>query len=103
MVAFFKRPSPEETLDARIALLSRRAQPLPAATNGALAPAVSPPDDIPLELVPDAIAEPIADTTLIPPAPATPAATSELSVEDRLLLAQEELFTRLTTELSAER
>jgi hypothetical protein len=90
VVAFFKRPPTEETLDARIAGLStRRAQPVASAPD-------------PIRLPPPAL---VQDTDFLPsPTPAlSPAAALELSDEDRLLLAREELLARLTAELSPER
>jgi pilus assembly protein CpaF len=86
VVGFFKRPPAEDTLDARIAGLStRRALPVASAQPSA----------------------PVRDTAAAPalvpfPAPA-PAAPSDVSEEDRLLLAREELLARLTAELSPER
>src|SRR5262249_20188990 len=87
MVAFPKRPLTENGLDARIAALSRRAQPRVASPGP-----VTPPAPI------QALALPPAPD----PVPALPALT-EVSDEDRLLLVREELFDRLTTELSSER
>src|SRR6516162_6211351 len=110
MVAFFKRPVAEDTLDARIAVLSRRAQPLvntsdppvappsPAAPVPATGPGIARPAV--LEIVPPAAPE-------IAPAAAPPLPTvvpaSDLSEEDRFLLVREELLARLTAELSPER
>ena len=88
MVGFFKRPPTEDTLDARIAGLSTR-RALPVASAQPPAP------------VRDTAAAP----ALVPfpaPAPAAPSA-SDVSEEDRLLLAREELLARLTAELSPER
>jgi pilus assembly protein CpaF len=87
MVAFPKRPVTENGLDARIAALSRRAQPLVGAPDPVTPPA--PIQDLALPPAPD-------------PAPAVPALL-EVSEEDRLLLVREELFDRLTAELSSER
>ena len=109
MVAFFKRPSSEETLDARIAVLSRRARPLPPVPDRAAAPAAAAAQDAAPE--PDIAPDPVGDTAaeLIQDAAPTPLATPsaavapDLSDEDRLLLAQEELFLRLSAELSPER
>jgi len=115
MVAFFKRPSTEETLDARIAGLSRRVR-LPASANGAVTPAVAPPQDIALGPVrphpdPPPLAgegmeggvELIGEIAQIPSSAAALEAASYLSDEDRFLLAEEELLARLTAELSRER
>ncbi len=77
MVAFFKKSAPEDTLDARIAGLSRRAQPL----ANDLDPA------------------PTADLGPSPSPPAEP----EMSEEERLALACEELQAQLSAELSQER
>ena len=77
MVAFFKKSVPEDTLDARIAVLSRRAQPLVTAPDPA----------------------PAADLGPSPSPPAEP----ELSEEDRLALAREQLQAQLSAELSQER
>jgi hypothetical protein len=88
VVAFFKRPPTEDTLDARVAGLStRRAQPVASA----------PPSDSVRDTAPaHALVPPLA------PTPAAPSA-SDVSEEDRLLLAREELLARLTAELSPER
>ena len=87
MVAFFKRPPTEEALDARIAGLSRRAQPL-----------VNLPDSAPTTA-------PIQNATppLSPmPAPQLSApVAAEISEEDRLLMVRDELLARLTAELSS--
>jgi pilus assembly protein CpaF len=95
MVAFFKRPAQEEdTLDARIAVLSRRAQPLANATPN---------------FGHDAAADPVpaAAPNISPAAEAAPRTTAPasdiVSEEDRFLLVREELLTRLTTELTPER
>jgi pilus assembly protein CpaF len=112
MVAFFKRPPTEETLDARIAVLSRRARPLVPVADRAEAPAAAPvPDTVPeppQDTAPEPVqesraAEAIADAAPIPAAAPAAAAPPELTDEDRLLLAQEELYARLTAELSSER
>ena len=76
MVAFYKRPSAENTLDARIAVLSRRA----------ISPSPEPASDVP----------PTVNA-------ASPPASTEVSEEDRLLLAREELLARLTAEIPPER
>jgi pilus assembly protein CpaF len=77
MVAFFKKSAAEDTLDARIAGLSRRAQPL--------ANALDPPA--------------AADLGPSPSPPAEP----EMSEEERFALAREELQAQLSAELSQER
>ena len=112
MVAFFKRPAAEDTLDARIAVLSRRAQP-PANVPG---PATSLPTVVPdnaevtapettgaggPEIAPVAVPQ-IAATTALTQMP-TAVSPPALSEEDRFLLAREELLARLTGELSPER
>jgi pilus assembly protein CpaF len=89
VVALFKRPSAEDALDARIATLSRRAQPLANRSGQAPPPAPASIQDNDQIIA----AQPLT-------APALPPALSE---EDRLLLAREELLTRLTAELSTER
>jgi hypothetical protein len=112
MVGFFKRPAAEDTLDARIAVLSRRAKPPANPTDPATSlPSVVPDDadataaestgaamlDIAPVAVPHiaaAAASPRMPTAVSPPA---------LSEEDRFLLAREELLARLTGELSPER
>jgi pilus assembly protein CpaF len=102
MVAFFKRPPTEETLDARIAVLSRRAAPLtPAPDDRASAPVEEPGKDT----------APAAENEAIPssvqkkaaPLPEVVGVAPGMSEEDRLLLVREELFARLTAELSPER
>ena len=75
----------ENGLDARIAALSRRAQPL----VGSPGP-VTPPAPI-QDLAPPPATDPV------PALPALP----DVSEEDRLLLVREELFDRLTAELSS--
>src|SRR5262245_870930 len=90
MVAFPRRSPAETTLDARIAGLSRRAIPAANILEPATA-AVSAPEPV-LEL---------ANARAAAPAPVISA--SEVSEEDRLLLAREELLARLTAELSSER
>jgi hypothetical protein len=114
MVAFFKRPTAEEALDARIAVLSRRGQPLVNAPGAVQAP---PPEGVPdtdraaeAELASSAVTErrraavpdiPVA--AALAPTPGAAVSPPELSEEDRFLLAREELFARLTAELSPER
>jgi pilus assembly protein CpaF len=104
MVAFFKRPATEDdTLDARIAVLSRRAQPL-----------VNTPDPVPLpadvpNIVPGAPPKTISDAALgiarapEPASPPTSPVSHDVSEEDRYLLAREELLARLIAELTPER
>jgi pilus assembly protein CpaF len=110
MVAFFKRPAGEETLDARIAVLSRRAQPLVNAPDPATAPPPQTPDESsaasaeasrPVVFNVAPAAAPKVDAAARPEAGAQP--PSAMSEEDRLLLAREELLARLTAELSPER
>jgi pilus assembly protein CpaF len=111
MVGFFKRPSGDDALDARIAVLSRRAQPLvdapdqlPTARAVELPPAPRPaPETVPA--VPEAVLEAAPNTiaAVVPlPVPALPS-PQDLTAEDRFLLAREELLGRLTSELSPER
>ena len=61
MVAFFKRPLTEETLDARIAVLSRRARPLVPVTDAAVAPAAAPAPEMVPEPPQDTAPEPVQD------------------------------------------
>jgi pilus assembly protein CpaF len=113
MVAFFKRPAAEDGLDARIAVLSRRAQPLADPADPARAPtAPGIPDDkrstgpeIARAAVPNIAPVAVLDTTAEAPLQALPTAVlpPALSDEDRFLLAREELLARLTAELSPER
>ncbi len=113
MVAFFKRPAAEDGLDARIAVLSRRSQPLanPADPARAPVPLVTPDDrrataseitsstmlDIAPVVVPD------VEPSAVPTSPPSPVSPSNLTDEDSFLLAREELLARLTGELSPER
>ncbi|MFL5267901.1 MAG: CpaF family protein [Stellaceae bacterium] len=90
MVAFYKKSPAETTLDARIAGLSRRAIPAVSTPEPATA-VVSAPEPV-LEVVNGHA-----------PAPAPVLSGSEVSEEDRILLAREEILARLTAELSAER
>jgi pilus assembly protein CpaF len=113
MVAFFKRPAAEDTLDARIAVLSRRAQPLADPPDPAPAPlppatpdnrrATAP--EIPRAAVPNISPASAPDTghTAAPTPASTAVSPGDLSDEDRFLLAREELLARLTAELSPER
>ena len=113
MVGFFKRPAAEDGLDARIAVLSRRAHPLANPADPALAP-VTPaaPDDrsatapeITRAAMPNIALRGVPDSGPAAPPKPMPIAVSPpaLSEEDRFLLAREELLSRLTGELSPER
>jgi pilus assembly protein CpaF len=113
MVAFFKRPAAEDGLDARIAVLSRRAQPL--ADPADPAPAPTPPGipdnkrstgpEITRAAAPNIAPVAVPDTAAAAPLQPFPTAVSPpaLSDEDCFLLAREELLARLTAELSPER
>jgi pilus assembly protein CpaF len=113
MVAFFKRPAAEDGLDARIAVLSRRAQPLADPADPARAP--TPPGipdnkrsagpEITRAAVPNIAPVAVLDTAAEAPLQPLPTAVlpPALSDEDRFLLAREELLARLTAELSPER
>jgi pilus assembly protein CpaF len=109
MVAFFKRPAGEETLDARIAVLSRRAQPLVNAPDPPPKPQSPVPEpDKGSAVLPGNTRAAVFDVApasapKTPPAAASPASPSDLSDEDRFLLVREELLARLTSELSPER
>jgi pilus assembly protein CpaF len=113
MVAFFKRTPTADTLDARIAVLSRRAAPIatgraptdPASTDLASIDLADP-------VVIDRVAtDPGAISASSEPVPSIPAVNTEtaaisptdLSEEDRLHLAREELLARLSAELRPER
>ena len=105
MVAFFKRPPTEETLDARIAVLSRRARPLtPAPDDRATAPVAEPgKDTAPAtenKTIPPSVQK---KTAPLPEVVGLATVAPDISEEDRLLLAREELLARLTAELSPER
>jgi pilus assembly protein CpaF len=85
MVNFFKRPTSEEALDARIAMLSaRRAQ------SGAIAQDSVPAPDA--GRAADAVAPPTVSSL-----------ATDASDEDRLLLAREELCAQLSAEIRPER
>jgi pilus assembly protein CpaF len=113
MVAFFKRPAAEDGLDARIAVLSRRGQPLanppdpprapvPPVTQDnrrATAPEIT--GSTVLDIAP--VVVPDIDRSEAPTPLPTAVSASNLSEEDRFLLAREELLARLTGELSPER
>jgi pilus assembly protein CpaF len=112
MVAFFKRPAAEDTLDARIAVLSRRAQPPANVPDPATSLPTVVPDNAEVtapettgaagpEIAPVAVPQ-IAATTALTQMP-TAVSPPALSEEDRFLLAREELLARLTGELSPER
>jgi pilus assembly protein CpaF len=112
MVGFFKRPAAEDTLDARIAVLSRRAKPPANAPDPAtsFAPVVPDSADATAPEITGAARPEIAPAATldiaVAAAPARmPKAVSPpaLSDEDRFLLAREELLARLTAELSPER
>ena len=113
MVGFFKRPAAEDGLDARIAVLSRRAQPLADPADPARAPLPPPTPVNRRATAPEITRAAVPDTALVS-APAAgdgsapkpvPTAVSppDLSEEDRFLLASEELLARLTAEMSPER
>jgi pilus assembly protein CpaF len=113
MVTFFKRPAAEDELDARIAVLSRRGQPLanppdpprvpvPPVTQDnrrATAPEIT--GSTVLDIAP--VVVPDIDRSEAPTPLPTAVSVSNLSEEDRFLLAREELLARLTGELSPER
>jgi len=113
MVTFFKRPAAEDGLDARIAVLSRRGQPLanppdpprapvPPVTQDnrrATAPEIT--GSTVLDIAPGVV--PDIDRSEAPTPLPTAVSASNLSDEDRFLLAREELLARLTGELSPER
>ena len=113
MVTFFKRPAAEDGLDARIAVLSRRGQPLanppdpprapvPPVTQDnrrATAPEIT--GSTVLDIAP--VVVPDIDRSEAPTPLPTAVSASNLSEEDRFLLAREELLARLTGELSPER
>jgi hypothetical protein len=113
MVTFFKRPAAEDGLDARIAVLSRRGQPLanppdpprapvPPVTQDnrrATAPEIT--GSTVLDIAP--VVVPDIDRSEAPTPLPTAVSVSNLSEEDRFLLAREELLARLTGELSPER
>ncbi|HEV2685996.1 MAG TPA: hypothetical protein VGW79_05115, partial [Actinomycetota bacterium] len=102
-----------DTLDARIAVLSRRGQPLANPPDPARAPV--PPvtsDDrrataseitgsTMLDIAP--VVVPDVDPSAAPTPPPSPVSPPTLTDEDRFLLAREELLARLTGELSPER
>ena len=90
MVGFYKKSPAETTLDARIAGLSRRS--IPAANTGEPTATLAP--------MPEPVQE-VANGYAVARAPVVSA--SEISDEDRILLAQEEILARLTGELSPER
>jgi pilus assembly protein CpaF len=113
MVAFFKRPAAEDGLDARIAVLSRRAQPLADPADPAPAPVPPRSPDNERATAPEITRAaapniaPVAGPDTRPATPPAPLPTAvsppALSEEDRFLLAREELLARLTSELSPER
>src|ERR1700730_13013435 len=113
MVTFFKRPAAEEGLDARFAVFSTGAQPLanppdpprvpvPPVTQDnrrATAPEITGPTV--LDIAPVVVRD--IDRSQAPTPLPTALSASNLSEEDRFLLALEELLARLTGELSPER
>jgi pilus assembly protein CpaF len=113
MVAFFKRPAAEDGLDARIAVLSRRAQPLANPSDPAPAPVpAAPPTDrraaapeINRAAGPNTAPASMPDSgyAAVPNPVPSAVSASDLSEEDHFLLAREELLARLTAELSPER
>ena len=112
MVGFFKRPGGDETLDARIAVLSRRAQPLvnapdpPPPGRTVVVPPPRPEVEMPPATVPEPGAELDRDSAtpaVIPTRLPTAATPPDIAPEDRFLLAREELLARLSAELSPER
>src|SRR3954470_19167896 len=113
MVGFFKRPAAEDGLDARIAVLSRRAQPLADPPDPPPEPLPPVPPDDRRAAAPEITRNPapprppvsVRDTSHTAAPKPMPAAVSPpaLSEEDRFLLAREELLPRLTAELSPER
>jgi pilus assembly protein CpaF len=113
MVTFFKRPAAEDGLDARIAVLSRRGQPLANPPDPPRAPVPPVTQDNRRATAPEITGSTVLDITpvVVPdidrsqaPTPLpTAVSASNLSEEDRFLLAREELLARLTGELSPER
>src|ERR1700730_6821693 len=112
MVAFFKRPAAEDGLDARIAVLSRRGQPLANPPDPPRAPVPPVTQDNRRTTAPEITGSTVLDIAPVVPdidrseAPIplpTAISASNLSEEDRFLLAREELLARLTGELSPER
>src|SRR6202045_2018935 len=112
MVTFFKRPAAEDGLDARIAVLSRRGQPLANPPDQPRVPVPPVTQDNRRATAPEITGSTVLDIAAVMPdidrseAP-TPLPTAvsapNLSEEDRFLLAREELLARLTGELSPER
>jgi pilus assembly protein CpaF len=100
MVAFFKRLPTEETLDARIAGLSRRARPVTAELDRAAAPIRDAAPTAQSQTTPVSGQE---ERAPLPEVVGSTAVAPDMSEEDRLLLAREELMARLTAELSPER
>jgi pilus assembly protein CpaF len=100
MVAFFKRLPTEETLDARIAGLSRRARPVTAELDRAAAPIRDAAPTAQSQTTPVSVQE---ERAPLPEVVGSTAVAPDMSEEDRLLLAREELMARLTAELSPER
>lgn len=96
MVGFFKRPAAEDGLDARIAVLSRRAQPLANPPDPALGPlpAATPDNrgatasEITGSAVPDItpVVVPDVDPAAAPNPMPTGGSSPDLSEEDRFFL-----------------
>ena len=113
MVTFFKRPAAEDGLDARIAVLSRRGQPLANPPDPPRAPVPPVTQDNRRATAPEItgstvlgiapVVVPDIDRSEAPTPLPTAVSASNLSEEDRFLLAREELLARLTGELSPER
>jgi pilus assembly protein CpaF len=113
MVAFFKRPGAEDGLDARIAVLSRRAQPLANPPDLPLAPVPPIPSDNRRATAPEitgstepdvaVVVLPEVDPSAVPTPLPTAVSSPNITDEDRFLLAREELLARLTGEMSPER
>ena len=100
MVAFFKRLPTEETLDARIAGLSRRARPVTAELDRAAASVRDAAPTAQNQTIPVSVQE---ERAPLPEVVGSTEVAPDMSEEDRLLLAREELMARLTAELSPER
>jgi pilus assembly protein CpaF len=102
MVALFKRPSAETTLDARIAGLSaRRARPTDLAVSPADAAAPEPSRPTPGPTLAPAPGPTLAPPAAPAPAPAVPEAPAPSM--DPLAVARDQLITRLSAEIRPER